>query len=117
MFSYNELKKSFENRKLIGKLNSKNVFAISKGSYNKYIEDNSQDIIYIVFDDGNKLIDNGMVVGYVSSDGSVTDVRPKKYLEDRSPQQTQAASFDSLGVLEAVDALLKTVCDTSWITL
>ena len=43
MFSYNELKKSFENRKLIGKLNSKNVFAISKDLYDRYIEKNSKD--------------------------------------------------------------------------
>lgn len=117
MFSYNELKKSFENRKLIGKLNSKHVFAISKDSYNKYIENNSKDIIYIVFDDKNKLIDNGMVIGYVTSDGTVIDVSPKKYLEDKSPQEPKAAISDSLGVLEAVDALLNTACDTSWITL
>ena len=74
-YSYNELKVAAAERRRIGGYQGKNVFACSKWKYDPLRNKGS---FYILYDEDNKLVCDGIVYGTISEKGLVDEWNNKR---------------------------------------
>ena len=74
-YSYNELKVAAAEGRRIGGYKSKNVFACSKW---KYGAERHKDAFYVLYDEDNKLVCDGIVYGTISEKGLVDEWNNKR---------------------------------------
>lgn len=88
-YSYNELKVAAAESRRIGGYKGKNVFSCSKWKYDAL---KSKDAFYVLYDEDNKLVYNGIVYGTISDGGLVDEwERQRTWI---SPQSQVAVSFE-----------------------
>ena len=87
-YSYNELKVAAAEGRRIGAYMGKNVFACSKW---KYDDLKHKDNFYVLYDEENKLVCDGIVYGTISDKGLVDEWNNKRTWI--SPQSQVVASF------------------------
>ena len=88
-YSYNELKVAAAEGRRIGGYMGKNVFACSKW---KYAATQHKDAFYVLYDEDNKLVCDGIVYGTISEKGLVDEWNSKRTWI--SPQSQVAVSFE-----------------------
>ena len=88
-YSYNELKVAAAEGRRIGAYMGKNVFACSKW---KYAAKQHKDAFYVLYDEDNKLVCDGIVYGTISEKGLVDEWERKRTWI--SPQSQVAVSFE-----------------------
>ena len=87
-YSYNELKLAAAEGRRIGGYMGKNVFACSKWKYDAL---KSKDAFYVLYDENNKLVHDGIVYGTISDGGLVDEwERQRTWI---SPQSQVEVSF------------------------
>ena len=74
-YSYNELKLAADEGRRIGGYQGKNVFACSKWKYDPLRNKNS---FYVLYDEDNKLVCDGIVYGTISEKGLVYEWNNKR---------------------------------------
>ena len=87
-YSYNELKVAAAEGRRIGGYLGKNVFACSKW---KYGAERHKDAFYVLYDEDNKLVCDGIVYGTISEKGLVDEWNSKRTWI--SPQSQVVATF------------------------
>ncbi len=87
-YSYNELKVAAAEGRRIGAYMGKNVFACSKW---KYEDLRPKDNFYVLYDEDNKLVCDGIVYGTISDKGLVDEWNSKRTWI--SPQSQVIANF------------------------
>lgn len=88
-YSYNELKAAAAEGRRIGGYLGKNVFACSKWNY---AAKQHKDAFYVLYDEDNKLVCDGIVYGTISEKGLVDEWNSKRTWI--SPQSQVAVSFE-----------------------
>ena len=88
-YSYNELKLAAAEGRGIGGYKGKNVFACSKWKYDPLRNKGS---FYVLYDEDNKLVCDGIVYGTISEKGLVDEWNNKRTWI--SPQSQVAVSFE-----------------------
>ena len=88
-YSYNELKVAAAEGRRIGAYLGKNVFACSKWKYGAAQQ--HQDNFYVLYDEDNKLVCDGIVYGTISDKGLVDEWDRKRTWI--SPQSQVVANF------------------------
>lgn len=88
-YSYNELKVAAAEGRRIGGYMGKNVFACSKWKYNAL---RHKDAFYVLYDEDNKLVCDGIVYGTISEKGLVDEWNNKRTWI--SPHGQVAAAFE-----------------------
>lgn len=88
-YSYNELKVAASEGRRIGGYMGKNVFACSKW---KYGAERHKNAFYVLYDEDNKLVCDGIVYGTISEKGLVDEWEHKRNWV--SPQSQVAAAFE-----------------------
>lgn len=87
-YSYNELKVAAVEGRRIGGYRGKNVFSCSKWKYDAL---KSKDAFYVLYDEDNKLVHDGIVYGTISDGGLVDEwERQRTWI---SPQSQVVATF------------------------
>ena len=74
-YSYNELKLAAAEGRRIGGYRGKNVFSCSKWKYDSL---KSKDAFYVLYDENNKLVHDGIVYGTISDKGLVDEWNNKR---------------------------------------
>ena len=88
-YSYNELKVAAAEGRRIGGYKGKNVFSCSKWKYDAL---KSKDAFYVLYDDGNTLVYDGIIYGAISDKGLVDEwERQRTWV---SPQSQVEVSFE-----------------------
>ena len=88
MYSYNELKVAAAEGRRIGGYKGKNVFSCSKWKYDAL---KNKDAFYVLYDEDNKLVHDGIVYGTISDGGLVDEwERQRTWI---SPQSQVAVNF------------------------
>lgn len=88
-YSYNELKLAAAEGRRIGAYKGKNVFSCSKWKYDAL---KSKDAFYVLYDEDNKLVHDGIVYGTISNSGLVDEwERQRTWI---SPQSQVAVKFE-----------------------
>jgi hypothetical protein len=90
-YSYNELKVAAAEGRRIGGYKNKNVFSCSKWKYDVL---KSKDAFYVLYDDGNKLVHDGIVYGTISDKGLVDEWEYERQCTWVSPQSQVAVTFE-----------------------
>lgn len=88
-YSYNELKVAAIEGRRIGGYLGKNVFSCSKWKYDAL---RHKDAFYVLYDEDNKLVCDGIVYGTISEKGLVDEWNNKRTW--LSPQSQVAAAFE-----------------------
>jgi hypothetical protein len=88
-YSYNELKVAAAEKRRIGGYLGKNVFACSKWKYDPLSNKGS---FYVLYDEDNKLVCDGIVYGTISEKGLVDEWNNKRTWI--SPQSQVAVTFE-----------------------
>ena len=88
-YSYNELKVAAAEGRRIGAYLGKNVFACSKWKYDSL---KGKDNFYVLYDEDNKLVCDGIVYGTISDKGLVDEWERKRNWV--SPQSQVAVTFE-----------------------
>lgn len=88
-YSYNELKLAAAEGRRIGGYKGKNVFSCSKWKYDPLRNKGS---FYVLYDEDNKLVYDGIVYGTISEKGLVDEWNSKRTW--LSPQSQVAVSFE-----------------------
>lgn len=88
-YSYNELKVAAAEGRRIGAYLGKNVFACSKWKYDSL---KGKDNFYVLYDEDNKLVCDGIVYGTISDKGLVDEWNSKRTWI--SPQSQVAVTFE-----------------------
>jgi hypothetical protein len=88
-YSYNELKVAATEGRRIGAYLGKNVFACSKWKYDPL---KGKDNFYVLYDEDNKLVCDGIVYGTISDKGLVDEWNNKRTWI--SPQSQVAVKFE-----------------------
>lgn len=87
-YSYNELKVAAAEGRRIGGYKGKNVFSCSKWKYDAL---KNKDAFYVLYDEDNKLVHDGIVYGTISDGGLVDEwERQRTWV---SPQSQVAVDF------------------------
>ena len=87
-YSYNELKVAAAEGRRIGGYKGKNVFSCSKWKYDAL---KNKDAFYVLYDDGNTLVYDGIIYGAISDKGLVDEwERQRTWV---SPQSQVEVSF------------------------
>ena len=89
-YSYNELKVAAAEGRRIGGYRGKNVFACSKWKYDAL---KSKDAFYVLYDENNKLVHDGIVYGTISDAGLVDEWEYERQRTWVSPQSQVAVDF------------------------
>lgn len=89
-YSYNELKVAAAEGRRIGAYLGKNVFACSKWKYDA-LKNKSADSFYVLYDEDNKLVCDGIIYGTINSKGLVDEWNNKRTWI--SPQSQVAVNF------------------------
>jgi hypothetical protein len=89
-YSYNELKVAAAEGRRIGGYKGKNVFSCSKWKYDTL---KSKDAFYVLYDDNNKLVHDGIVYGTISDKGLVDEWEYERQCTWISPQSQVAVNF------------------------
>ena len=88
-YSYNELKVAAAEGRRIGGYKGKNVFSCSKWKYDAL---KNKDAFYVLYDEDNKLVHDGIVYGTISDGGLVDEwERQRTWI---SPQSQVAVTFE-----------------------
>ena len=88
-YSYNELKVAAAEGRRIGGYKGKNVFSCSKWKYDAL---KNKDAFYVLYDDGNTLVYDGIIYGTISDGGLVDEwERQRTWV---SPQSQVAVTFE-----------------------
>ena len=88
-YSYNELKVAAAEGRRIGGYKGKNVFSCSKWKYGALRQ---KDAFYVLYDEDNKLVHDGIVYGTISDGGLVDEwERQRTWI---SPQSQVAVTFE-----------------------
>jgi hypothetical protein len=88
-YSYNELKVAAAEGRRIGGYKGKNVFSCSKWKYDALKNKNA---FYVLYDEDNKLVHDGIVYGTISDGGLVDEwERQRTWI---SPQSQVAVTFE-----------------------
>ena len=74
-YSYSFLKEKAFNGESIGSWNGKRVYAASKKDVGRLYEK----YFYVLYDDKNMIYNDGYIYGYLSLDGTVTEIKKMKY--------------------------------------
>lgn len=90
-YSYNELKVAAAEGRRIGGYKGKNVFSCSKWKYDAL---KSKDAFYVLYDDNNKLVHDGIVYGTISDKGLVDEWEYERQCTWVSPQSQVAVKFE-----------------------
>lgn len=88
-YSYNELKVAAAEKRRIGGYLGKNVFACSKWKYDPLSHKGS---FYVLYDEDNKLVSDGIIYGTISEKGLVDEWNNKRTWI--SPQSQVAVTFE-----------------------
>ena len=88
-YSYNELKVAAAEGRRIGGYKGKNVFSCSKWNY---ATKQHKDAFYVLYDEDNKLVCDGIVYGTISEKGLVDEWNNKRTWI--SPQSQVAVTFE-----------------------
>ena len=88
-YSYNELKVAAAEGRRIGGYKGKNVFSCSKW---KYAAEQHKNAFYVLYDEDNKLVCDGIVYGTISEKGLVDEWERKRNWV--SPQSQVVATFE-----------------------
>ena len=87
-YSYNELKVAAAEGRRIGGYKGKNVFSCSKWKYDAL---KNKDAFYVLYDEDNKLVHNGIIYGTISDGGLVDEwERQRTWI---SPQSQVEVNF------------------------
>lgn len=89
-YSYNELKLAAAEGRRIGGYKGKNVFACSKWKYDAL---KNKDAFYVLYDDGNTLVYDGIIYGAISDKGLVDEWNNKRTWI--SPVNQMVATFST----------------------
>ena len=89
-YSYNELKVAAAEGRRIGGYRGKNVFSCSKWKYDAL---KSKDAFYVLYDENNKLVHDGIVYGTISDGGLVDEWEYERQCTWVSPQSQVAVDF------------------------
>ena len=89
-YSYNELKLAAAEGRRIGGYRGKNVFSCSKWKYDAL---KSKDAFYVLYDENNKLVHDGIVYGTISDGGLVDEWEYERQCTWVSPQSQVAVDF------------------------
>ena len=89
-YSYNELKLAAAEGRRIGGYRGKNVFSCSKWKYDAL---KSKDALYVLYDEDNKLVHDGIVYGTISDGGLVDEWEYERQCTWVSPQSQVAVDF------------------------
>lgn len=89
-YSYNELKTAAAEGRRIGAYMGRNVFACSKWKYDS-LKSKNRDSFYVLYDEDNKLVCDGIVYGTISEKGLVDEWNNKRTWI--SPQSQVAVNF------------------------
>lgn len=101
-FSFEKLKYYYDTGEQIGTWKGTPVKAISKNDLRKSFVKRAKNW-WVVFDDGNKLVKENMVYGWIKKDGSVEEASGRFELRDVEPEkEKEMDSFESC-------------FDTSWV--
>ena len=92
-YSYNELKLAAAEGRRIGGYRGKNVFSCSKWKYDSL---KSKDAFYVLYDENNKLVHDGIVYGTISDGGLVDEWEYERQCTWVSPQSQLAVNFTPL---------------------
>lgn len=88
-YSYNELKLAAAEGRRIGGYRGKNVFSCSKWKYGALRQ---KDAFYVLYDEDNKLVHDGIVYGTISDGGLVDEwERQRTWI---SPQSQVSVTFE-----------------------
>ena len=88
-YSYNELKVAAAEGRRIGGYKGKNVFSCSKWKYGALRQ---KDAFYVLYDEDNKLVHDGIIYGTISDGGLVDEwERQRTWI---SPQSQVAVTFE-----------------------
>lgn len=88
-YSYNELKVAAAEGRRIGGYKGKNVFSCSKWKYGAL---KNKDAFYVLYDEDNKLVHDGIIYGTISDGGLVDEwERQRTWI---SPQSQVAVTFE-----------------------
>lgn len=108
-YSYNELKVAAAEGRRIGGYKGKNVFACSKWKYGALRQ---KDAFYVLYDEDNKLVHDGIVYGTIS-DGGLVDEWERQHTWV-SPQSQVVATFPTSQPEAPVKQKPKTVPATAY---
>ena len=89
-YSYNELKVAAAEGRRIGAYMGKNVFACSKWKYDA-LKTKNRDSFYVLYDEDNKLVCDGIIYGTISDKGLVDELDRKRTWI--SPQSQMEVNF------------------------
>ena len=89
-YSYNELKVAAAEGRRIGGYKGKNVFSCSKWKYDAL---KNKDAFYVLYDEDNKLVHDGIVYGTISDGGLVDEWEYERQCTWVSPQSQVAVNF------------------------
>ena len=89
-YSYNELKVAAAEGRRIGGYRGKNVFSCSKWKYDAL---KSKDAFYVLYDENNKLVHDGIVYGTISDGGLVDEWEYERQCTWVSPQSQVEVDF------------------------
>lgn len=109
-YSYNELKLAAAEGRRIGTHLGKNVFACSKWKYDA-LKIKNRDSFYVLYDEDNKLVCDGIIYGTISDKGLVLDRKRSTWI---SPQSQVVATFPTSQPEAPVKQKLKTVPATAY---
>lgn len=90
-YSYNELKVAAAEGRRIGAYLGKNVFSCSKWKYDA-LKNKNKDAFYVLYDDGNALVCDGIIYGAISDKGLVDEWHNKRTWI--SPQSKMEVNFE-----------------------
>lgn len=90
-YSYNELKVAAAEGRRIGGYRGKNVFSCSKWKYGALRQ---KDAFYVLYDEDNKLVHDGIVYGTISDGGLVDEWEYERQCTWVSPQSQVAVTFE-----------------------
>ena len=96
-YSYNELKVAAAEGRRIGAYLGKNVFSCSKWKYDA-LKNKNKDSFYVLYDDGNALVCDGIIYGSISDKGLVDEWHNKRTWI--SPQSKMEVNFEPVAPKE-----------------
>ena len=111
-YSYNELKVAAAEGRRIGAYLGKNVFSCSKWKYDA-LKNKNKDSFYVLYDDGNALVCDGIIYGSISDKGLVDEWHNKRTWI--SPQSKMEVNFEPVAPKEKeTEKVQKTVPATGY---
>lgn len=79
-FNYDTLR---NNKDRLGSYKGHDVYAISTFNYQ-----DTDEVVYVIYDDGMKLVDNGYVVGILEENGDIENVDRYRYVKMNKREHT-----------------------------